>query len=122
MDSKFYANLIYLIILLAIYIILVIAEIRIFKKAGEKGYKALIPIYNIYVSHHIVGMGHVWFIIELVLWAGEITTVWVNLNHTVELVFSVITIVFTAACEIVHAIKMCKCFGKAEYKKETSNS
>ena len=143
MNEKFYIDLIKFIILLVIYIILVISEMRIFKKAGEKSYKALIPFYNVYLSHKIVGMHHIWFVIEMILWVGEVVTAIVKLNHTVELSFSIITLVFTAVSEIIHATKMCNCFGKgkgykigivflpevflpiiafgkSEYKKETS--
>ena len=89
MNEKFYIDLITLIILLVIYIILVISEMRIFKKAGEKSYKALIPFYNVYLSHKIVGMHHIWFVIEMILWVGEVVTAIVKLNHTVELSFSI---------------------------------
>ena len=42
------------------YILTVIAGWKIFKKAGEKGWKALIPIYNSYIFFKIVGMKN-WF-------------------------------------------------------------
>ena len=38
---------------LAYYIIKVIAHWRIFSKAGEPGWKSLIPIYNNYISYKI---------------------------------------------------------------------
>lgn len=48
------------------YIITVIATWRIFKKAGEPGWKSLIPIYNYYIMFKIVGMKG-WFWAELIL-------------------------------------------------------
>lgn len=41
---------------LVIYVLLVIAQWRIFKKAGEKGWKAIIPIYNVYIYLKIIGI------------------------------------------------------------------
>lgn len=35
---------------LALYVLLVIAQWKIFTKAGEKGWKSLIPIYNVYTQ------------------------------------------------------------------------
>ena len=42
------------------YILLIIAGWKVFEKAGEKGWKALIPIYNVYIFYKIVGMKN-WF-------------------------------------------------------------
>ncbi|MBR3172430.1 hypothetical protein IKF21_00705 [Candidatus Saccharibacteria bacterium] len=42
------------------YILLVIAGWKIFEKAGEAGWKSLIPIYNAYIFYKIVGMKN-WF-------------------------------------------------------------
>ncbi|MEE0888469.1 MAG: DUF5684 domain-containing protein [Candidatus Saccharimonadaceae bacterium] len=48
------------IIALFFYVLLVIAEWKIFEKAGEKGWKAIIPIYNVYIMFKIVNMTS-WF-------------------------------------------------------------
>lgn len=42
------------------YVLLIIAGWKVFEKAGEKGWKALIPIYNTYIFYKIVGMKK-WF-------------------------------------------------------------
>ena len=57
------------------YILLVIAGWKIFEKAGEKGWKALIPIYNSYIYYKIVGMKK-WF------WATLIVAFVVSLATT----------------------------------------
>ena len=47
-----------------LYILTIIATWKIFKKAGEPGWKCLIPIYNIYIMYKIVGMkGWFWGIL-----------------------------------------------------------
>lgn len=43
-----------------IYIFVIIAFWKIFTKAGEKGWKSLIPFYNFYVALKIVGMSGMW--------------------------------------------------------------
>ncbi|MBR2766860.1 hypothetical protein IKD67_02130 [Candidatus Saccharibacteria bacterium] len=48
------------------FIMMVIAWWKIFEKAGEKGWKALIPIYDLYILYKIVGM-KMWFWISLLL-------------------------------------------------------
>ena len=45
---------------LAYWIVTIIATWKIFKKAGEPGWKCFIPIYNIYIMYKIVGM-KAWF-------------------------------------------------------------
>lgn len=49
-----------LVIGLISYILTVIAGWKIFEKAGEKGWKSLIPIYSTYIFYKIVGMKK-WF-------------------------------------------------------------
>ena len=93
-------------------VLFIIAEWRIFTKAGEKGRKSLIPFYSIFVSHHIAGMSHVWFIIEVVTWITEIVLELVKLPEPVILWFGVAVGVFTLVSEIIHVIKMCNRFGK----------
>lgn len=53
-----------LLFVLVFYILTVIASWKILVKAGEKGWKALIPIYNVYVLYKIVKMQK-WFWITL---------------------------------------------------------
>lgn len=45
---------------IVLYVLTVIATWKIFKKAGEPGWKCLIPIYNVYIMYKIVGMAG-WF-------------------------------------------------------------
>lgn len=47
-------------VLIAFYIFMIIAGWKIFTKAGEKGWKSLIPIYNVYIMLKISGMKN-WF-------------------------------------------------------------
>lgn len=112
MDIKTIEELIFFGIEIILYILFMIAEWRILTKAGEKGYKSLIPFYNIYISHKIVGMSHVWFIVEMILWVGEVVDLFVRFNKTFDIIFLIVTLVFTMTSAVVHVLKICKCFGK----------
>ena len=45
-----------------LYVLLIIACWKILKKAGEPGWKAIIPIYNFYIMYKIVGMQGWWWL------------------------------------------------------------
>lgn len=89
------------------------AEWRILSKAGEKGWKSLVPIYNVFLSHKIVGMSHIWFLVELFVWVVETFFGFiVEAPGLIENVWVLFTTVFTTASAIVHMIKLSRCFGK----------
>lgn len=53
-------------------VILVVANYRIFTKAGEAGWKSLIPIYNLYVLIKIAGKPGWWLILLFIPLAGVV--------------------------------------------------
>lgn len=109
----FSSGIITWIIMIAIYVLFIAAEWRILTKAGEKGWKALIPIYNIYVSHHIVGMSHIWFVLEICTWIIEAVFESVRvIPGWAVIAFGIPTLIITILSELIHIIKMCDCFGK----------
>lgn len=52
-----------IIIGLAIAVLIIVANCKIFSKAGEKWWKALIPMYNSWVETRIAGLAWWWFLI-----------------------------------------------------------
>ncbi|MBR3180462.1 signal peptidase I [Candidatus Saccharibacteria bacterium] len=66
-----------MLIILAFVVLGIIAQWKIFKKAGEEGWKALIPIYNVYTLLNILSMEPLlcllsfvpgaWFILSIVM-------------------------------------------------------
>lgn len=50
------ALMVYLVIILAVYIIQIVAMWKLFGKAGEKGWKSIIPIYNLVILFKISGL------------------------------------------------------------------
>ena len=60
---------------LVVYVLFVIALWKIFVKAGEAGWKSLIPLYNAYIMFKIVGMkGWFWGTLAIGLIVGIITS------------------------------------------------
>ncbi len=50
---------------IAVYVLYVVGLWKVFKKAGEDGWKALIPFYNTYVLTKIVGLSWWWFLLAV---------------------------------------------------------
>ena len=50
----------YLVVMLVVAVLTIIANWKIFTKAGEAGWKCLIPIYNIVVLFKIAGLSPLW--------------------------------------------------------------
>lgn len=50
-------------IAIALVVLIMIANCFIFKKAGEKPWKGLIPLYNSWIETKIVGLAWYWFLI-----------------------------------------------------------
>lgn len=49
-------NGMYFALFIAFYVLVIIAQWKIFTKAGEAGWKSLIPIYNVVVLYKIIGL------------------------------------------------------------------
>ena len=102
----------YLVGALIMYVLLVIAFWKIFTKAGEAGWKSIIPIYNVYVLLKIAGMKN-WFWISLIasFVVGFITGLAGN-NATLISICSIVIVIFDIVLDIMLSIKMAKSFGK----------
>ena len=55
-------------IFIAVYVLLIIANWKIFTKAGEAGWKSLIPIYNLVVLFKIIGLSPWLLLLFLASW------------------------------------------------------
>ena len=109
------------------YVLLIIAGWRILKKAGEAGWKILIPIYGIYMLYKIVDMkGWFWlnFVISIVtsvLSAIASDDLTAYNNNTITLgqspllitatIFAVLSLIIMIITDIVYAHRTSKAFG-----------
>src|ERR1700753_602765 len=65
-----------LIPLIIIWVIMVVAQWKIYEKAGKPGWAAIIPIYNIIVLLEIVGKPVWWFLLFLVPCVNFVFIIW----------------------------------------------
>lgn len=61
---------------LGIGIIVVISLFKIFEKTREKGWKAIIPLYNLFIIQKIINKPWWWMILMFIPWFGIIWTIW----------------------------------------------
>lgn len=113
----------FFLMVIAFYVLVVIASWKIFEKAGEKGWKALIPIYNIYILFKIVGMTTWFWVCLAVSIVAQIVSVATTGNTTEELtpetsmnpmvILTVcVEVILFVVVEIMYAIRTAKAFGK----------
>lgn len=104
-----------LVLLALYYIALTVAQYKLFIKAGEKGWKALIPFYSLFVSHHLIGMKHFWFILDMIFWALEVLLeVFKFAPLWLEETILTLAVLFAIISEIIHIMKVCYCYTKSE--------
>ena len=79
-NSEFFANLtggllilvgILCLITIAVLIVIIIGEVKLFQKAGKPGWAAIVPFYNTYVLVEIAGLNWWYFLIAI---SGSICT------------------------------------------------
>ena len=101
------ALIIVVIIALIIGLLSIIAMWKIFTKAGEAGWKSIIPIYNIYTYCKIVGLNF-WIWILLIPIVIGVITAFINSED----ISSSIASIYGLVVEIVFAIRLGKAFDK----------
>lgn len=103
-----------LLIILAWYVVQVIANWKIFKKMGEPGWKAIIPFYNSYILYKKTWKTMVFWIALVV---GFIAGMFQSLSESMTdqaVIFASISLVFFIAAAVINIIeysKLSKSFG-----------
>ena len=102
---------IYLIFALVWWILQIIANWNIFTKAGEAGWKSLIPIYGDYVSYKIAWQtSYFWLSFILGIVASYVSSA--NLNESIFLtVIATLLRIVIAMINIMYCIKLSRAFG-----------
>lgn len=106
------------IFMIAIYILFIVAWWKLFVKAGEKGWKSLIPIYNIYVYCRIIGINFWIYAFGIPVALSVITSIaaggQVNAAQpsTLVTILSFITLGYAIFFAIYEAIKLGDAFKK----------
>ena len=104
--------LVFSIVFLLLYVLLIIAMWKIFSKAGESGWKSLIPIYNVYIYFKIAGMKkYFWILVCSSIIVAIIQSILgkeAAVSEIASSIFGIISCVFS----IMHCFKLSKSFGK----------
>ena len=97
---------------LIVYVLLIIAMWKIFSKAGESGWKSLIPIYNIYIYYKIAGMKKFfWILVCASIVVGIVQSI-LGQDAAASGILSSILGIFSLVVSIMHCYKLSKSFGK----------
>ena len=117
----------YSLIILAFYVLIIVAQWKIFTKAGQEGWKALIPIYNVVVLYKIIGLSP-WllllYLLSVVLVVGWIISIALSIVSTVKLAkaFNQSTAFIFGLLFLSPIFQMILGFGKAEYVGPENNT
>lgn len=109
----------YSVFALAICILSIVAMWKIFVKAGQAGWKSLIPFYNMYILFKICwNTKHFWFYLALTIVASIISSVYTTVNpdstSAIAIIIGILVIAITIALlcySIIMNIKLSKAFG-----------
>lgn len=81
------ATIMFIVIVIAVAILTIIGQWKMFKKAGAEGYISLIPVYNLIKEMRLGGLPIYWFflvycaVIPLIGWIGPVVLAfWKNIN------------------------------------------
>lgn len=102
LETLFGTILVILLITLVLGIIVLIAQVKAYKKAGEEGWKAIIPVYNQYTLCNIVGINPMWILI--VVLSSFLSSI-----PLIGLVSSIASIYFT----VLLNVSVAKSYGKS---------
>lgn len=117
----------YSLIILAFYVLIIVAQWKIFTKAGQEGWKALIPIYNVVVLYKIIGLSP-WllllYLLSVVPVVGWIISIALSIVSTVKLAkaFNQSTAFIFGLLFLSTIFQMILGFGKAEYVGPENNT
>jgi len=75
-DSDFEIPMGLIMFFLALAVVVIAAMWKIFEKAGEEGWKAIIPIYNMYVLLKIVGKPGWWLVLMIIPLVNYVFIIW----------------------------------------------
>lgn len=101
-----------IVIALLVYALFVIANWKIFTKAGEAGWKSLIPVYNGYILYKISwNVKYFWILLAACIGCGIVQGMEGTAGSALQIVFSSV-IGFLSLCQ---ACKLAKAFGHGNW-------
>lgn len=105
---------IYLAVALAWWILQIIANWRIFTKAGEAGWKSIIPVYSDYVSYKIAWQtGYFWLTVILSV-ISSVAQGFAEPNADNMMILTIVSLIriIMAIISIMYSVKLARAFGR----------
>ena len=102
----------FILFIIVVYVLLVIAQWKIFTKAGEAGWKALIPIYNTYILCRIIGISFWKWVIICPFVLGIVLGIIAGIIDNEDII-NTCTYLYAFGLEIYMAIRLGKAFDKS---------
>ena len=90
---------------IAVEVVQIIAKWKMFTKAGQQGWKAIIPVYNMIVQCQIVGVNPLWVAIAF----GPLLLCWIPVIGVIFYIFAIVAMTYF---EILLAVSTTNAFGK----------
>lgn len=110
-SSMMFLGGIYVTIALAWWILQIVANWRIFTKAGEAGWKSLIPVYSDYISYKIAWQtSYFWLVFILGIVASCVQT-YAGDSTMLLMIVSLIRII-AGIISIMYSVKLARAFGR----------
>lgn len=75
-ESDFQIPVVFIVIILVFLVFMIAALWKIYTKAGQPGWAAIIPFYNIYILLKIVGKPGWWLILMIIPVVGIVFSIW----------------------------------------------
>ena len=104
----------YVVLAIVWWILQIIANWKIFQKAGEAGWKSIIPIYSEYVSCRIAWSAGIFWLLLIIGFAAncvDVMTTPENAGMAMLLLLAALRVIM-AVIGILYCIKLAKAFGK----------
>lgn len=104
----------YVVVALLMWVLQVVANWRIFTKAGEAGWKSIVPVYSGYVCYKIAWKPVMFWISFIASFVASYTSELYTMGEgsTVVLIILFAAAIVMAVVNIMYALKLAKAFGK----------
>lgn len=113
---------VYLVVALVVVVLILVAQWKIFKKAGEPGWKCLIPIYSQYVQYRftwktsmfwvLIALAAVTAVLEGAFEVTEVSAAGSSAVTVLIMLINLVIMIATLVIEIIAMNKLAKSFGK----------
>lgn len=113
-SSMVFLGGIYVTIALAWWLLQIIANWRIFTKAGEAGWKSIIPVYSDYISYKIAWQTSYFWLVFILGIIASCVQAYANPNGDNVMLLMIVSLIkiITGIIGIMYSVKLARAFGR----------